>query len=167
MNNLITYLQNIGSKRGWDLFLHATGVVLICWIPEQLVWFAFHFTCPGPTEEDFFKTPLQALTVAVLLAPILETQMMRMIFFALNKFIQSNLALCLASALIWGVLHVASESWGIHAAWAFFVMGVCFLRLQEASKQKAIRLTTLIHAGCNLLSYGLYLLANLITAQAG
>ena len=164
MKTLIHYLEDIGGKRGLGLLIHATGVILICWIPGQLVWFAFHYTCPGPTEENFYKTPLQALTVTILLAPILETQMMRMIFFALGKFIRGNFVLCGVSAVIWGLLHVASESWGIHAAWAFFLMGICFRRLQETSMTRAIRLTALIHAGCNVLSYGLFLLLSSFTA---
>ena len=154
----IVFLQDIAWKRGWALVLHITLVILISWIPAQAICLAFHFTFPGPTEEDFFKSPLVGVTAALLVAPLLETQVMRMIFFAFGKMIQNNLALCATSAAIWGILHLSSESWGLHAAWAFFVMGICFRRLQESSTQRAVNITMLIHAGFNSLTYGVYLL---------
>jgi len=129
-------------------------------VPAQLIWFTFHIVYPGPTEENYFKTPLEAITLALLIAPILETQMMRMIFYAGGKFLSNTLALCGVSAVVWGVLHLDTQSWGVHAIWAFFVMGVCFRRLQQDSGKKAVRVITLIHAGFNALSYGCYLVFN-------
>jgi len=160
MNKFIQYLEEIGSKHGWDLFLHASAVVLICWVPSQVIYLTFHFVFPGPENENYFKTPLEAVALALLLAPLLETQIMRMIFYAFGKFIKDNLSLCMISALIWGVLHLASESWGTHAIWTFFVMGICFRRMERDSKQHAVLVVTAIHAGFNALSYGLYLALN-------
>jgi len=158
MNRFISYLQSIGEKHSWELVKHSAWIVLICWIPAQIIWLAFHFLYPGPTQENYFKTPFEAMALALLVAPILETQMMRMIFYAGEKFLKNTLVLCTVSAVIWGILHLDSESWGLHAAWAFFVMSVCFRRLQQDSRQRAVRVITLIHAVFNALSYGCYLL---------
>jgi membrane protease YdiL (CAAX protease family) len=160
MNKLVQYLEEIGNKHGWALFVHASAVVLICWIPSQLIWLTFHYVFPGPENENYFKTPLQAVALALLLAPLLETQMMRMIFYAFGKFIKSNIGLCTVSAVIWGILHLSSESWGTHAIWTFFVMGICFRCVERHSKQRAVLIVTAIHAGFNALSYGLYLVVN-------
>jgi len=160
VHKLITYLEEIGSKQGWELFVHASTVVLICWVPSQIIWLAFHFIFPGPEGENYFKTPLEAVALALLLAPLLETQVMRMIFYAFGKFIKSNISLCVVSAIIWGILHLSSESWGTHAIWTFFILGICFRRVERDSKQRAVLMITAIHAGFNALSYGLYLAAN-------
>ena len=154
----MSYLQGIATKQGGALWWRGGAVVLIAWVPMQLICRIVNATFPGPSAENLFGTPYMAFVAAILFAPIFETQLMRLLFFLLGRFFKSQLALCWISAAIWGVAHLSSESWGLHAIWAFFVFGICYLRLQESSKMRAILVVTLIHTGCNALSYVTYLI---------
>lgn len=83
---------------------------------------------------------------------------MRFNFFVLKKLTNSRPLLLTANAMIWGALHLHSESWGLPAVWAFWVMGAVFSELSEQSMDRAVIVTTGIHIFFNTLSYTLYLL---------
>lgn len=152
------WFVNIEHKTGFNLALQIGKAVLLAWIPAQVIWLSIRQIYPGPSDDMIFlKTPLRAFTVLILLAPMLETYMMRFTYFCLGKFIKTETTLNITSAIAWGILHLNSESWGLHAVWAFFVMGICFLRLRQKSAQHALYVTMIIHALFNALSYGLYL----------
>lgn len=152
------WFLDIERKTGFNLALQIGKAVLIAWIPAQVIWLSVSQLYPGPSDDLVsLKTPLRAFTVLILLAPMLETYMMRFTYFCLGKFLKTETALNIASAIAWGIMHCNSESWGLHAVWAFFVMGICFMRLRQKSTQHALYVTMIIHALFNALSYGLYL----------
>ena len=96
------------------------------------------------------------MILAVLLAPLLETLGMRFVFSVIRKYWHGAFALYFGSALFWTVMHYTSSSWGLHAAWAFFIMSAVYLALEPISKDRAFLVTTLIHALCNGLTYVAY-----------
>lgn len=149
------------STNGNDWLVRILTFTLIAWVPAQLIWFTAVATVPGPKGVNVFSTPAKALMIAIVLGPIFETQMMRVVLYLFGKLTRNEALLATCSALVWGVLHVRSESWGFHAVWSFFVMSHCFLRLRPLSLSHAVWFTTAIHAGFNLLSYALYLILNL------
>jgi len=152
------WFVNLEQKAGFDLVLQIGKAVLLAWIPAQVIWLSVRLLYPGPSEDlVFLKTPIRAFTVLILLAPMLETYMMQLTYYFLGKFLRTETTLNIVSAIAWGIMHCNSESWGLHAVWAFFVMGICFLRLRQKSSQHALYVTMIIHALFNALSYGLYL----------
>jgi len=158
MKLITTYLESLERRAGLGFLGHFAVVVLIAWVPAQFLWASIAAVFPGPQQLNYFETPLRAVTVVILLAPILETQMMRFNFWFLRKWIARKDVLLGASSVVWGIMHIYSESWGIPAVWAFFVMGTIYLRFETNSRDRAIIFTTLVHAVFNALSYGFYLL---------
>ncbi len=98
----------------------------------------------------------KGIILTLLLAPILETLVMRYTFLMLAKIFTQKLNLVAISSLFWGVMHLNSDNWGIPAVWVFGIMGICYLRLQTKSPDRALILVTIIHALFNSLSYGAY-----------
>lgn len=155
------WFENIENKDGVDLLVSIVKAVLLAWIPAHGIWFIVQQIYPGPSENEnavFLKTPLRAFTLLILLAPMLETYMMRFIFYVVGKISKTQTKINIIASISWGVMHWNSGSWGLHAVWAFFVMGICFLRLQKRSMQHALYVTMIIHAIFNALSYAIYLL---------
>lgn len=152
------YIDDLNEVRGFTWVSRMTALTLFAWVPSQILWATVVSMFPGPDQPDYFASPLRAIALGILLAPILETQVMRFNFWILKKLTCSRGFLLTANALIWGGLHLHSESWGLPAVWAFFVMGAVFLKLSAHSADRAVLVTTAIHVFFNTLSYIIYLL---------
>lgn len=155
------WFENIETKSGIELAIPIVKIVFLAWIPAQAIWFIVQQIHPGPSDDmAYLTTPFRAITSTMLIAPVLETYVMRFFFYWVGKFIKTQTWVNVVSAVLWGTMHWNSESWGLHAVWAFFVMGICFLRLRNRSTQHALYVTMIVHAIFNALSYGLYLMPN-------
>lgn len=153
---LLRFLEAIAEKGGWQLALHLVAVVIIAWIPAQLADALIGRYIPGPGVPHDFALDYKGMIMALLLAPILETLVMRYTFLMLAKITAQKITLITVSSLFWGVMHLNSNNWGIPAVWVFGIMGICYLRLQTKSSDRALLLVTAIHVLFNSLSYGAY-----------
>jgi hypothetical protein len=126
---------------------------MLAWVPSVIIWYAVYHTFPGLTEFDVFSSAASALLLGCIFAPYVETQAMRLVLYALALGVGNDRRVALYSAAIWAGLHVQSESWGLHAFWAFYIFSRCYVEQAKRSTRRAIWMTTAIHAGCNLLSY--------------
>jgi len=153
---LLRFLEAIAEKNGWPLALHLIAVVVIAWIPAQLADALIVKYIPGPGVPHDFAMDYKGFILTLLLAPLLETLIMRYTFLFLAKIITQKVNLVAISSLFWGIMHLNSDNWGIPAVWVFGIMGICYLRLQTKSSDKALLLVTTIHALFNSLSYGAY-----------
>ena len=146
----------MGGKKGSALVLQVLEAVLIAWIPAQLIYFSVQTIYPGPSESvAYLNTPLKIFTMLILLAPMLETYMMKYMFVFMGKVIKSPTKINVIAATAWGSMHWNSGSWGLYAVWAFFIMGICYMRLKERSTQHAVYIVMIMHAMFNGLSVGL------------
>lgn len=136
--------------------MHLIAVVIIAWIPAQLADALIGRYFPGPGVPHDFAMDYKGIIMALLLAPLLETLVMRYTFLMLAKIITQKITLITVSSLFWGGMHLNSDNWGIPAVWGFGIMGICYLRLQTKSPDSALLLVTIIHLLFNLLSYGAY-----------
>ena len=157
MKTLFEYLESLADRRGIDFGLHFVVIVIVAWLPAQLLSHAIIAIHPGPRGVDLFSSPWRAVTAVILLAPILETLVMRFTFLLLRKITEKKHALLLASAAVWGLMHCKSENWGIPAVWAFYVFSIIYLQAEKRSSDYALLLTTTVHVFFNALAYGLYL----------
>jgi len=83
------WFENIERKTGFNLALQIGKAVLLAWLPAQVIWLTVRQIYPGPSEDMIFlKTPLRAFTVLILLAPMLETYMMRFPYYILGKILK-------------------------------------------------------------------------------
>jgi hypothetical protein len=98
-------------------------------------------------------SPLSGFLLACMFAPYVETQGMRLLFFALRKCAVSADRLKWYVAAVFGVLHVDSETWGLHAVWGFYIMSTLYLDQQRISTRRAVWMTVSVHSLCNLFSY--------------
>lgn len=105
------------------------------------------WTIPDAAPRDIFKgDPLLMLLGFCLIAPFLETLMMRAVFAALRKFTQERYWLIFNSAIIWSILHSMSAlGWGLGVLWPFVIFSVCYLTHEEKGKQRAFWMTTALH----------------------
>jgi hypothetical protein len=148
----VAYVQRIGSEQGWPLFLHAAALVFIAWIPSMMVAYALHLIFPMRKNPAVSLDSIRTSVGMVIVAPLAETMSMRYFFMLLRIFSQRLLTICWLSAACWGAMHWIYAGWGIHAIWPFFVLSLCYLRLEEISLWRAMWMTSLIHAACNGLS---------------
>lgn len=153
----IEYIQGIGARRGWSFIAHWVALVATVWIPSQLIVVIGRLLMPQRIEVAAFSRPLTAIIGAIILAPLVETYGMRWIFGWLGKFCRSSAAVLGISSVVWGALHLTYDGWGLHAVWAFFVLGLCYLSCARHSVNRAMVVTTMTHSACNALSYALYL----------
>jgi membrane protease YdiL (CAAX protease family) len=130
----------------------------VAWVPAQVVEVLVLAIAPGPTAPDYFQRPFQAIAMAVVIAPVIETYLMRWLFGLLGRFIKHREAMNWISAVLWGAMHLNAPTWGLHAIWPFYVMGVCFLTIRDKDPQAALYVTMLVHALFNAMSYGAYLI---------
>jgi hypothetical protein len=144
-------------KWGREQCTNFAAFVAIAWIPAMIIHWSVMLIYPGPKSPVIFDRPFLAIAGAMIVAPYLETQSMRLIFFALGKFMRNEMAMNLVSSLIWGAIHSATESWGLFAIWPFYVLGVCLLRIRTYSATRALWITTALHSAINGLSYVVYL----------
>jgi hypothetical protein len=151
-------IQDLGIKTGSKLGLTIIKITLIVWLPSAVIWYTVQYLFPGPQSPNYFATTRSAIIISLLLAPILETQIMRIVFFLIEKYTSTESVELLLSSTFWGLMHIYSVSWGLHAVWAFYLLGKCFLKLKKNSLNNAMLLVTLVHMLCNLLSYGVSIL---------
>jgi Kef-type K+ transport system membrane component KefB len=128
------------------------------WVPAQVVEILVIAVAPGPAAPDLFLRPFQAISMAIVIAPVIETYLMRWLFRLLGRFIQHRERMNWTAAMLWGVMHWNTPAWGLPAIWPFYVMGVCFLTIRDKDPQAALYVTMLVHALFNALSYGAYLI---------
>lgn len=154
---MLRLIEGIENVRGTRWVVQFLTIVAIAWIPAQVASYSVRAVFPQAPGPDHFATPLRAVTAVILLAPILETLIMRFNFWALRKLRFEGVPLLWISALLWGGMHIQSEDLGIPAIWAFFVFGALYLRVEQFSKDRALLVTTAVHAVFNSFSYVLYL----------
>ena len=137
-----------------SIYLYIVYASILIRAPGDLLHLLAKTIFPRDTVfRELFSTPYEAIFLASICAPILETQIMRLIFHLLRNITNHTSTLCILSAIIWGGLHFQSASSGIPQAWAFYVFGVCYLQWRHISTAKAIWVTTAIHSLCNLIGY--------------
>jgi len=129
--------------------------MMVAWLVRDLF--------PENENPDVWQYPVRTLIGGLLLAPLSETMGMRYLFYFLRKISNRLLVISWLSALIWGALHFLYAGWGVHAVWPFFILSLCYLRLEPISIWRAIWLTTLIHAICNGMSLGLQVVLDRMT----
>jgi len=100
-----------------------------------------------------------------LVAPWAETLLMWPILSILKRVMgnQNILAIALASAAIWGILHERIQPlWGLTVFWGFFILSLSFLEWEKKSKRKAIVVTGLLHTCMNAVPHSILLLLGLL-----
>lgn len=151
-------IDELDRARGAGLIVPVFRITLLTFIPAFLIGLTVEKVAPGPEGPDIFSRPYRAVLAALLIAPALETLIMRYLLAWVGRMIREPFALALVCALLWGVAHVQSPSWGLHAVWGFYVMNAVFLRLQARSLNRAYAVVILLHALFNAIAYGVYLL---------
>jgi hypothetical protein len=104
---------------------------------------------PGP---DFSKYgPMRLLFLLCVLAPLVETGMMMLIFGVLRWFTKRAEIVVGLSVIVWALLHSTSHPlWGLGIAWTFLLFSVCYLKWEERSRRHAFWMTAAFHALHNL-----------------
>lgn len=147
-------------RHGWGRkqVVNFVGLVALAWIPAMIIHWLVQLVYPGPKSTTLFDRPHYAIIGGVILAPYLETQTMRFLFYLGGKLTKRETIINLVCSFVWGAGHSVSESWGLYAVWPFYVLGVCLLRLRTSSPTRAFWITTALHGSFNALSYAYYLL---------
>jgi membrane protease YdiL (CAAX protease family) len=159
---VVRYIQRVGDLKGKYLLGHILILGFIAWAPMVLLSWGVQELFPSQRNANFFAAPpLRIVLEITLAAPLVETLLMRYLFMLLRKFTQRTVLLCLISGVIWALAHADFAGWGVHAIWPFFLMGLCYLRLEPTSQWRAVWVTMMIHGVCNGVSYGLHLVLNL------
>ncbi|HWA26956.1 MAG TPA: CPBP family glutamic-type intramembrane protease [Lacunisphaera sp.] len=154
---MIAFVQRIADLRGAAQIRHGLAVVLLMVIPTHAIAWAAHLIAPKALAAPDYTWRWDTIAAAVLLMPVAETYAMRLVFFVLRKATQRQWVLYAFSALLWGLVHAGHESRGLHAAWGFLVMSICYLSLEKISVRQAMIGVTIIHATGNALTYLVYL----------
>jgi hypothetical protein len=162
LDRFVRYVQAVCSLRGWVLLGRIGTLSLLAWAPSAVVAYLVHVLFPAQSNPDIFSNSFQFFIGAIVVAPLLETLAMRYAFRLLRKFTQRYVPLATISAIFWVPFHAMYAGWGVHAAWPFFILSLCYLSLEPLSLWRAMWVTALIHAGCNALSYALYLGLNFL-----
>lgn len=126
---------------------------LLAWLTAQTVAFAIAAIYPGPAGEDYFSRPMKAIMLVCIVGPVLETYAMRWMFWLLGKMTRNPTWINCISALIWGAVHWNTPSWGVHAVWAFYLLGHWYLSIAAKNPQTALYITMLVHICFNTFSY--------------
>ncbi|MBI2518389.1 MAG: hypothetical protein HYV95_16025 [Opitutae bacterium] len=155
-------IDELPECKGFSLVSAVLSITAAVWIPSAAIWYLIGALFPGPTGPSIFDTPRFAILGALLLAPLLETLMMLGFFRVFGRIIFSQRWLLLLSTICWGAFHVYSPSWGLHAAWGFFVMGKVFLSASRRSSDFAVLIVVAVHLLANVLSYGATAIAKTI-----
>lgn len=151
-----TFLESIPERRGWSFVACSLLAFAGTWIAAQLLSFAILAVFPGPATAAHLFESRSGIIAGVLLAPVLETVMMRGLFWLLRRLRRGKAGVLGWSTLFWWISHLASESWGIAAAGVFWVLGVLYLAFERRSTDAAMIYVTLFHFGFNGCAYLLY-----------
>lgn len=101
---------------------------------------------------DFTSIPItMMLPVMCILAPLLETVLMVVIFTLLRLVTRRMAYLAILSTLIWMALHsIGAPAHGLGVAWTFLILSICYLRWETHSLGHAFWMTAALHALHNL-----------------
>ena len=157
MSRVARYIWSIGERGGSRLFQQGCIIVFSSWVVAQLLGWSVYTIYPGPATLATFDLGWRSIFMAVVLMPFAETFLMRMFFVVLRRISRAPVHLSIISAVLWWLLHLTTETWGVHALWLFFVLSLSYLSLERISAWRAVWVVSLMHAGCNSLSWGLHL----------
>jgi len=102
-----------------------------------------------PTFEAF--TLKRVFFVMCVFVPVVETLLMAIVIFALQRAALRPTWVPWVSALIWAVLHsLAEPTWGLGIFWSFVIFSLCFVTWVKKSWWLAIAMTAMLHALHNL-----------------
>lgn len=152
-------MQSLQEPNQSSLIRYISVAVIWTWLVGQMIAIPIVIFFPGPSQLSNWPVGM-VFPLVVFIAPYLETQILRLMLFLIRKAVGTDIRVCLACGLIFGVLHFSSPSWGVFGGWAFFIMARIFLACEVISTGRAIWVTTLAHAVGNLLSFGIMLLTN-------
>lgn len=155
---LTRLVDNLYHARGLGLVAPIFRLTLLMSAPALLFGWAMTLTRSETGVPANFNSPHLAIPALLVVAPALETVMMRVMFSLVGRVVSDSLPLNLICALLWGLMHQDSPGGGLHALWGYYVMGAAFLRLQSHSLNRAYAVVILLHALFNTLAYGVYLL---------
>lgn len=112
---------------------------------------------PGP---DFSKYgPVALLFLLCVVAPLVETGMMLLIFGVFRWFTKREEILVALSAFVWALLHSTSHRLsGLGVFWPFFLFSICYLNWEKRSRSHGFLMTAAFHALHNLFLASLLLL---------
>lgn len=127
-------------------------VTLVAWVPAQVIWTIVTAVHSGPSIQQPFSSA-EAIAKTLIILPVFETVVMLGLFRTLKRIGVEESAWNFVAAVIWGFLHVRTQSWGLHAVWSFWVMGKCFLEVEKISVQRAIGFVAGVHVMFNSTSF--------------
>jgi hypothetical protein len=127
---------------------------IIALVPTILIGLVVGLVCEP--KENMMGRDTQPVHVAflgmVVFSPVLETLLMRVVFWFLRKITQVPLKLVVWSAILWALLHsLAWLPWGIIVFWGFVVFSTCYLSWEKVSRWRAFWITSATHAMLNLI----------------
>lgn len=106
---------------------------------------------PGDGPDFSGISPAMMLPLLCLLAPLIETAMMAVIFALLRVVTRQKVTLAILSTLIWMGLHsLGVPAHGLGIFWSFFIMSICYLSWETRSLGHAFWMTAALHALHNL-----------------
>ena len=147
MERLIHYIEGIGDLRGLPFLRRLGSLCLLITVPSYVIsYLSVRFLPPQIASDPYLS--LGTIIFSVTLGPLMETYLMRLLFFIFRKFMHETAAISLCAALIIGGLH-ALQVWGLYAIWPFFVLGICYFRWEKDSVTRAMIGTTLLHSLVN------------------
>lgn len=152
-------LSTIEARRPRTWIVPILVAALVAWLPAQAIYFLVAFVVPGPSDANLYRRTFDLLAMSLIIAPVVETYGMRGLFWLLSRFIPHRTMMSWVAAALWGAMHWNTPSWGLHAIWPFYVMGVCYLTLCERDAQLALYVTMLLHACFNAYSCSAHFLS--------
>jgi membrane protease YdiL (CAAX protease family) len=154
MNFTANLIGEVQPQRRTTWIKPIMGAMVVAWVPAQVIYLIFGSILSGPLDGLHFRDALELVAWAIIIAPVVETYGMRGLFWLLGKFISNRAAMNWTAAVLWGVMHWNTPSWGVHAVWVFHVFGVCYLTIRDKDPQTALYVTMLLHAWFNAFSCG-------------
>ena len=105
-----------------------------------------HLLAPGAGQPDIHIRGLLSVLLIVFIGPFLETLLLMLPLFGLNRLLGPGPAV-LGSAALWGIAHsLSAATWGLIAWWPFLIMSIAFLTWRRAGLVKAFGVVFAIHA---------------------
>lgn len=154
---LARLVDEVDRVRGAGLIPPVLRLTLLTAIPSLLLGWTMELVRPGAESPAWIDSPFYAVPTLLVVAPALETVLMRVMFSLVGRMVSEALPLNLICALLWGFMRQDAPGGGIHAVWTFYVMGAVFLRLQSRSENRAYAVVIALHALFNAIAYGVYM----------